>query len=145
MARGVPTRQALEVKRIAPWLLPTLMAPLLGASLYVFVLAQGSRLPSLVWWLAGFVAAGFAFVVGALMAATDVALLRLRLRTLPTGWRVWLMGLAAPWPVFWSWQKLVKLAIVGLPQLLLVFFLPMLATALVMRIALGTRPATWRD
>ena len=134
----------VRMSRIAPWLLPTLVAPLVGASLYVFLLARGSSLPSLVWWLAGFVAAGFAFLVGTLMAVTDVALLKLRVRTLPTGWRVWAMGVIAPWPIFYSWQKLVRLAIVGLPELLLVFFLPMLATALVVRVALGTRPATWR-
>ena len=135
----------MRVTRIAPWLLPTLVAPLLGASVYVFILARASSLPSAVWWLAGLVAAGFAFVVGALMAVTDVALLKLKLRELPTGWRVWAMGFVAPWPVFWSWQKLVKLALAGLPQLLLVFFLPMLVTALVVRIGLGTRPEAWRD
>lgn len=118
---------------------------MLGAAVYVFILARSSSLPSLVWWLAGFVAAGFAFAVGALMAATDVALLKMKLRALPVGWRVWAMGFVAPWPVFWSWQKLVKLALAGLPQLMLVFFLPMLATALVVRIVLGTRPESWQE
>lgn len=131
------------MKRIAPWLLPTLLGPLVGATAYVWALSMGSNVPRFAWVLAWLVACGFAWAVGGLMAVTDFALLKLKLRTLPTGWRAWVMGTLAPMPVFFSWQKLLKYAVTGWVPLLLTFFLPMLVTALVLRVALGTRPKTW--
>ena len=131
--------------RIWPWLLPTFAAPMLGASAYVLFLSRGSSIPTIAWLLAAGVAAGFAVVVAMMMVAIDVSLLKLKLRQLPTGWRVWVMGLTAPLPVFWCWKALVRYAITGWLQLFLVFFLPMLVTALVMRVALGTRPTQWVD
>jgi FtsH-binding integral membrane protein len=136
------------MKRVLPWLLPTLLAPLVGAWLYVFVVAQvvslPIRIPTLAWLIAASVAGGLAFLVGCMMAATDVALLKLKLREPPTGWRALLMGVLSPLPVLFAWQKLVKFAITGWPQLLLTFFLPMLAVALVSRLVLGTRPDSWK-
>ena len=135
------------MKRVIPWLLPTLIGPLVGACLYVFVVAQVVSLPvpvpTFAWVVAAAIASGLAFVVGCMMVATDVALLRLKLRTPPTGWRAWAMGIAAPLPVMFAWQKLVKYAISGWPQLLVTFFLPMLVVALASRVLLGTRPDNW--
>ena len=135
------------MKRIAPWLLPTLVAPMLGAALYVALVAQvvdlPVRVPTFVWVLAAGVASAVSLVIGAMMAMTDVALLKLKLRTPPTGWRVWAMGLLAPMPVLFTWQKLIRFAVTGLPQFLLAFFAPMLVVALVARLVLGARPKTW--
>jgi hypothetical protein len=135
------------MKRIAPWLLPTLVAPMIGAVLYVALVAQvvdlPVRVPTFVWVLAAGAASAVSLVIGGMMAMTDVALLKLKLRTPPTGWRVWAMGLLAPMPVLFTWQKLVRFAVTGLPQFLLAFFAPMLAVALVARLVLGARPKTW--
>lgn len=135
------------MKRIVPWLLPTLIGPLLGACLYVLLVAKVVSLPipipTFAWVVAAVIASSLAFVVGCMMVATDVALLKMKLRSPPTGWRAWAMGIAAPLPVLFAWQKLVKFAITGWPQLLLTFFLPMVLVALASRILLGTRPATW--
>ena len=134
------------MKRVAPWLLPTLISPILGSSLFVFLVSTAyPQVPTWAWVVAGLIASGFAVVVGGMMAATDVALLKLKLREPPTGWRVWVMGALAPLPVLWSWKYLLKFAISGLPQFLLTFFLPMLIVALVLRFTLGTRPANWAD
>jgi len=137
------------MKKVAPWLLPTLLGPIVGACVYVAAVAATVSLPipipTFVWVVAAAVASGFAFAVGMVMVATDMALLKLQLRQPPTGWRAWLMGVVAPIPVLFTWQKLAKFAIGGLPQLLVTFLLPMLVIALVARIALGTRPANWSD
>lgn len=138
----------MGMKRVAPWLAPTLIAPMIGAALYVFLVSQTLDLPipvpTFVWVIAAAIASGFSLAVGAMMAATDMALLKLKLRHPPTGWRAWAMGLIAPAPVLFAWQKLLTFPI-GLPRLLLTFFVPMIAVALVMRFVLGTRPETWTD
>ena len=135
------------MKRVVPWLLPTLLGPLVGACLYVLVVSQVVDLPipvpTFAWVIAAVIAAGFSFGVGCTMVATDVALLKLKLRTPPTGWRAWAMGVAAPLPVLFAWQKLVKYAITGWPQLFATIFLPMLVVALASRVLLGTRPDNW--
>lgn len=137
----------MKMKRVAPWLLPTLVAPMLGACLYVFILSNTVDVPFPVprwaWLIAAGVACGLSFMVGSTMAFTDFALLKLKLREPPTGWRVWAMGILAPLPVLFLWQKLIKFAITGVPQFLLVLFGPMFVVALVARFALGTRPASW--
>lgn len=135
----------MKMKRVAPWLLPTLLAPVLGACLYVTLVARTVDLPipTFVWVVAAGIASGFALLIGFMMAAADVALLKLKVRTPPTGWRVWAMGVAAPLPVLFTWQKLVRYAITGLPQFFLTLVLPMLVVALATRILLGTRPTTW--
>ena len=139
----------MKMKRIAPWLLPTLVAPMLGACLYVFLVSSTVDLPipvpRFVWIVAALVASGLALLVGSTMAVTDFMLLKMKVRQPPTGWRVWLMGVAAPLPVLFLWQKLIKFAITGVPQFLLVLFGPMLAVALVARLVLGTRPESWSD
>lgn len=136
----------MGMKRVASWLAPTLIAPMIGAALYVFLVSRGSDLPipAFAWVLAGALASGVSFIVGSMMAVTDVALLKLKLREPPSGWRAWAMGLIAPAPVLFAWQKLLTFPI-GMTRLLLTFFLPMLVVALVMRITLGTRPGTWKD
>ena len=133
------------MKKIWPWLLPTLVAPMLGACVYVFFVSRGSSIPAVAWIVAACVASALSFFVAMMMAVTDVALLKMKLRMPPTGWRAWLMGLVAPMPVLWCWQKLIKFAITGIPQLILTFLLPMLLVALVMRVFLGTRPDTWES
>jgi len=138
------------MKKLAPWLLPTLIGPIIGASLYVLLIAQTTAGPLWAWMMVAMIASGLSLLVGGLMAATDFALLKLRIRTPPTGWRAWLMGIGAPLPVLWCWQKLLKLAIGALPalpglgQLVVAFLLPMFAVAIGMRVLLGTRPDTWR-
>lgn len=139
----------MKLKRIAPWLLPTLVAPMLGACLYVLLVSATVDLPiavpKFVWFIAAAVASGLALMVGTTMAVTDFALLKLKLREPPTGWRVWAMGIAAPLPVLFLWQKLVKFAITGVPQFLVVLIGPMLGVALVARLVLGTRPKSWTE
>ncbi len=135
------------MKKVAPWLLPTLLGPIVGAWIYVALVATWTSLPipNFLWVVAAAVAGGFAFAVGAVMVGADLALLKLKWRQPPTGLRALLMGIAAPIPVLFVWQKLARFAIGGLPQLLLTFFLPMIAIALVARLGLGTRPDTWKD
>ena len=101
------------MRKIWPWLLPTFVAPMLGAGAYVLFLSRGSSIPTFAWLLAAAVASGFAVVVAMMMVAVDLTLLKLKLRELPTGWRVWAMGLAAPLPVAWCWKALIRYAITG--------------------------------
>ena len=135
------------MKRVAPWLLPTLFAPMIGACAYVLLVSQIVDLPiavpRFVWFIAAALASGLSLAVGMTMAVTDVALLKLKLRTPPTGWRVWAMGALAPIPVLFLWQKLIRVAITGVPQFLLVLLLPMLFVAIASRFVLGTRPDSW--
>lgn len=120
---------------------------MLGACLYVFILSNTVDLPITVprwaWMAAAGIASALSLMVGTTMAVTDFALLKLKLREPPTGWRVWAMGIAAPLPVLFLWQKLIKVAVTGVPQFLLVLLAPMLAVALLARFALGTRPKSW--
>jgi hypothetical protein len=138
------------MKRIAPWLLPTFIGPVIGACSYVFLIAQGSAVPWLAWLVVAGIASGLSMIVAVLMALTDVTLLKLAMRQPPTGWRAWAMGIAAPVPVLWCWQKLLKLALGALPalpvlwQMVLAFILPMLIVAIGMRLVLGTRPDNWK-
>jgi hypothetical protein len=138
----------MRLKRIAPWLLPTFIAPMLGASLYVLLISRAVELPikvpTVVWIIAAMVASGVSLVIGFMMALTDVALLKLKLREPPTGWRVWLMGMMAPTPVLFTWQKLLRFAMHGVVPALIAFFVPMLIVALVTRLFLGTRPEAWK-
>jgi hypothetical protein len=139
----------MKLKRIAPWLLPTLLAPTLGACLYVLLVSRAVDLPipvpRFVWIIAAAAASGLSLFVGACMVAADLTLLKLELRMPPTGWRAWLMGALAPIPVLFTWQKLIRFAITGVWQFLLSFLLPMLVIAVVMRLLLGTRPTHWND
>jgi hypothetical protein len=139
------------MKRIAPWLLPTLLGPIIGASAYVLLVSSGSAVPWYLWLVVAGIASALSVFVGALMAITDVVLLKMKMRTPPTGWRAWAMGIAAPVPVLWCWQALLKLAIGALPalpvlwQLVAAFMVPMLGVAVALRVALGTRPAHWKS
>jgi hypothetical protein len=138
----------MRMKRIAPWLLPTFIAPMVGAALYVLLIARTVdlpiKLPLAVWIIAAVVASGFSLLIGGMMAFTDVALLKLKLREPPTGLRVWLMGLLAPMPVLFTWQKLIHFVKYGVVPALLAFFLPMLVVALASRLLLGKRPEAWK-
>jgi hypothetical protein len=100
-------------------------------------------IPRFVWIIAAAAASGLSLFVGGCMLAADVTLLKLKLRTPPTGWRAWLMGALAPLPVLFTWQKLIRFAVTGVWPFLLSFFLPMLVIAVVMRLLLGTRPTHW--
>jgi hypothetical protein len=133
------------MKRLARWLFPTLIGPVVGAWGYVALAAMLSSLPvpTALWLLAATVAGSVAFGVGALTACIDVVLLRLRLRKPPTGWRAWGMGVAIPFPLFFSWQRLGRWALLGWGYLLLWIVLPMLLTAGAARLLAARKPLHW--
>ena len=131
-----------------PWLRPTLLGPFVTtwtvATLLLFaqqalVLPNGERLDA---WLLALVSTSFfaAMVVCGLLAA-DLALLRAKMRKLPTHGRAWLSSLLAPvgvwiaWSVFgWGDED------TAIPVAVLLFAWPFAGVPLALRWALGERP-----
>lgn len=90
---------------IAGWLTPTLLAPWItvyGAvtAFAFFGLDRGMFGKALGWTLGMLAGSVWSFVFCALLVVVDLALLAIRVRTLPTGKRGWLTALTSPLWVF---------------------------------------------
>lgn len=131
----------------SPWLRPTLLGPFVSSLGLVTlshltigeqVLFAGHRFDS---WLVsmmvtGFIAAGV--VVNLILA--DVALLKMKLRRLPTGFRGWASSMVAPIAVFSAWAKLGLGDGESMLELVVRIVAPMIAMAYATRLFLGSRP-----
>lgn len=130
-----------------PWIRPTLLGPFLSCfGLVTFahftfgeeVLFNGHRFDSwlLSMMLTGFFAAGM--VVNLILA--DVALLKSKVRRLPTGLRGWASSMAAPLGVFFVWNTLGMGEGDSVIELVVRIVAPMIAVAYATRFLLGSRP-----
>lgn len=131
-----------------PWLRPTLVGPFATTwtivTLLLFaqrslVLPNGERLD--VWLLAMLSASTFAAMTVCGLLAADLALLRVKLRKLPTHARAWTSSLLAPLGIWAAWS------IVGwgdedtaIPVLVLLFAWPFVGVPLALRWAFGAKP-----
>ncbi len=131
----------------SPWIRPTLLGPFLSCfglvtaahfTLGEQVLYSGHRFDS---WLVSMMITGFfaaGMVVNLILA--DVALLRLKMRRLPTGLRGWASSMAAPLGVFFVWSTLGMGQGDSVIELVVRIVAPMVAVAYATRIVLGGRP-----
>jgi hypothetical protein len=93
-------------RRLAAWLVPTLVAPVLSSVLLVTVSELNAGLSFFVvmrWLALSAVAAAAAAGLSLSLILVDWALLLLRRRIPPTGARAWISGLAAPIPAYGLW------------------------------------------
>jgi hypothetical protein len=130
-----------------PWIRPTLLGPFVSCfGLVTFahfsvgeeVLFSGHRFDS---WLFAMLLTGFfaaAMVVNLILA--DVALLRGKIRRLPTGMRGWLSSMLAPLGVFFVWNVHGWGDGSSVIELVVRIVAPMIAVAYASRLVLGSRP-----
>ena len=129
------------------WIVPTIVGPLV--SVYTTVLFA-----AIFWGDVGNIWRGVGWVAGMLfgtiwavsymllLGLVDVALLIVKLRTLPVGRRAWLMALACP-AVIAGVYKVVppyKFYTSGPWGVILAFLIPMVVVTLIARIAFGSKP-----
>ncbi len=135
-----------------PWVVPTLLGPLVGSwglfATLLFLLDPGSEGGRVVLAPFGFpvdtwvLAMGFASILGACLVfwllVADIALLGLRLRRLPTGLRAWVTSLVSPLTlILVSAFAPPTESLLGVAAIVLCSFL---ATAFGLRFVGGLRP-----
>lgn len=129
-------------RRLSAWLAPALLAPVLGAWLWLFLRAWffgGSRVGLLAWMPIG---TGVALLLGVCLLLTDLSLVALRLRLPPTGWRAWVSGSTAAVVtlILWDWLRPVWYAAAG--RQLFALALSVVAAAVLTRLFTSPRPRT---
>lgn len=129
--------------RLRSWLVPTLLGPALGATLFVLVhaLLTGAPLLAVVAELA---AAGvIAVVLGVLLALVDFGLLTARLRNPPARGRAWLSSMAVGAGCVLLW-RLLRPSLISAPSShLLAIGAAMLLSAVVVRWLTSPKPGAW--
>ncbi|MCL2777601.1 MAG: hypothetical protein FWD73_06320 [Polyangiaceae bacterium] len=129
------------------WLLPALVAPWI--SVYVAVTAvatfgieRGVFGKVLGWALGMLVGSVWAFVYCLIGIAVDLALLSVKLRTLPIGRRAWISGLASPLVVFGVYTLAPPYTFypLGIQAVLFAILIPMATVVLVGRVVAGQKP-----
>ncbi len=131
---------------VAGWLTPTLLAPWIAA--YGAVTAMAAlKLDSLFgrvlgWTLGMLVGSVWAFVFCALLIIVDLALLGVKVRTLPAGKRGWTASLLAPFAVFASYVAVppYRFYAAGPWAIAAAVVVPMVAVAIASRVLSGTKP-----
>lgn len=132
---------------VGGWLRPTLLAPWISVygavTAFVTLGLDKGVFGKSVAWVAG-IAAGsvWAFVFCAMLIAVDLLLLGVRVRTLPAGRRGWGTAFLSPLAVFavysavppYQYYKMGPWAVVA------AVLVPMLAVAVVSRVAFGQKP-----
>jgi hypothetical protein len=133
-----------------PWLRPTIVGPFLGMyALVTFAhLAFGDRADEVLYaghhfdsWVLSILITSFvaaALVVSLIVA--DLALLRMKLRRLPTGFGAWLGGLLAPVALHVGWMTMLPGEAGSMLDLALRFAIPFPASTLALRLLIGRRP-----
>ncbi len=100
---------------LSRWARGTLLGPMLTVWILITLAAGEDALEGLAgwvgldgrftdeWWIAMLLGSFWASTLAVALVAVDVALLRVKLRALPTGFRCWLGALLAPFAVA-AWQ-----------------------------------------
>jgi hypothetical protein len=129
------------------WIVPTLVGPLVSVYTTVTFVALLWGDVGTIWrgvgWVAGMVfGTVWAGLYMALLGLVDVALLAVRVRTLPVGRRAWAMALGCPVLIAGVYKLIppYKFYASGPWGVVLAFLLPMVLVTLVARVAFGTRP-----
>ncbi|MDB4943811.1 MAG: hypothetical protein JWP97_3345 [Labilithrix sp.] len=131
---------------VAGWLTPTLVAPWVSAYGAVIAVAllhiDGLFFRGLGIAAGLLIASIWAFVYCAILIVTDLALLGVKVRTLPAGGRGWVAGLLSPLAVFASYVAFppYKFYAAGPWAIGAAVIAPMVLVALVSRVASGVKP-----
>lgn len=131
---------------VAGWLTPTLIAPWITAYSAVTAIASlkidGLFGKVLGWTVGMFVGSVWAFVFCALLIVVDLALLGVKVRTLPAGKRGWAASLLSPLAVFASYVVVppYKFYAAGPWAIAAAVVTPMLVVAVASRVISGSKP-----
>ncbi|MCC7542811.1 MAG: hypothetical protein IT379_41735 [Deltaproteobacteria bacterium] len=133
---------------VAGWLTPTLLAPWISVygAITAYVLLGfdlGGNLGKAIAWGTGMlVGSVWAAVFCTFLVVTDLALLGVKVRTLPAGRRGWLTALLAPLPALGVYALLPwKTLVTGGPwTLAAAILIPMIAVAIGSRVIAGQKP-----
>lgn len=135
---------------LSRWARGTLLGPMITVWILITLAAGAESLGSLAelvgldgrftdeWWLAMLLGSFWASTLAVSLVAVDVALLRVKLRRLPTGFRCWFGALLAPFAVA-LWQ----IALPGpssIPMLVGLTAATFVLAALSVRVLFGRRP-----
>ncbi len=132
---------------VAGWLTPTLIAP--WVTVYGAVTAgvllglDWGKAGKIAAWTAGMVAGSvWSFVFCAMLVTIDLALLAVKIRTLPAGKRGWAMAFLSPLPPLGVYLVLPwkSISLSGPWTIAAAVLVPMLLAASVSRVASGMKP-----
>lgn len=138
-----------RITDLAPWLRPTLLGPFLTMSALVTwshlaidgaadeVFLAGQHFDS---WLVTILITSFvAAAISVNLLIADVALLRAKMRRIPTGIGAWLGSMLAPFALFLGWHVIAAPS-ESVLEAVLRFGLPFPITALATRFVIGRKP-----
>lgn len=132
---------------VAGWLTPTLIAPWISVYGAVTVIAalgidRGLFGKVLGWTVGMLLGSVWAFVFCAVLIAVDLALLGVKVRTLPAGRRGWALSFLSPLLVFAAYVAVppYKFYAAGPWAIAAAVAVPMILVAMGMRIFAGTKP-----
>ena len=131
---------------VAGWLTPTLLAPWItayGAVTAIAALKIDGLFGKVLGWTVGMlVGSVWAFVFCALLIVVDLALLGVKVRTLPAGKRGWAASLLSPFAVFASYVAVppYKFYAAGPWAVGAAVVVPMIVVAIGSRVLSGTKP-----
>lgn len=132
---------------VAGWLTPTLIAPWLSVYGAVTAIAalgidRGLFGKVLGWTVGMLVGSVWAFVFCALLLIVDLALLGVKVRTLPAGKRGWALSFLSPLLVLGSYVAVppYKFYAAGPWAIAAAVLIPMIAVAVGTRVFAGTKP-----
>lgn len=131
---------------VAGWLTPTLIAPWItayGAVTAIAALHIDGVLGKVLGWTVGMlVGSVWAFVFCTLLVLVDLALLGVKVRTLPAGKRGWAVSLLSPLAVFASYVAMppYKFYAAGPWAIGAAVVVPMVVVAIATRVLSGRKP-----
>ena len=131
---------------VSGWLAPTLLAPWIaayGAVTAIAALHIDGLFGKILGWSVGMlVGSVWAFVFCALLVVTDLALLGVKVRTLPAGKRGWAVSLLSPLVVFASYVAMppYKFYAAGPWAIGAAVLVPMVVVAIATRMLSGRKP-----
>jgi len=132
---------------VAGWLTPTLIAPWItvygAVTAGVMLGLDWGKAGKIAAWTAGMIAGSvWSFVFCAMLVAIDLALLAVKVRTLPAGKRGWAMAFLSPLPplgvyLFLPWKTI---SLSGPWTVAAAVLIPMFFAAILSRIFSGKKP-----
>lgn len=131
---------------VAGWLTPTLIAPWIsvyGAVTAIAALKIDGVFGKVLGWTLGMVVGSvWAFLFCTLLVLVDLALLGVKVRTLPSGSRGWLLGFVSPLACLATYVAVppYRFYAAGPWAIAAAVLLPMVAIAIVSRVAAGRKP-----